>query len=173
MGNKSLTDYVFYIVLNFSVLDEFDQHFQASVRFPLTRTVGKSQQHQNKFSGKWRTKTWGRCVRSKSATSVLWSPQPIFFWLNYLVLGQLQSMNTTFKTRNEIMEYLRYFDSRRLRLTTISHKLVLFYIRSVPVKKFPLKTSIYAAVTWRLWLLDGSVVLQGQPKTTYLSLLSP
>ena len=38
------------------VLDGFDQHFQASVYFPLTRAVNKSQHYQKKFSGMPRLK---------------------------------------------------------------------------------------------------------------------
>ena len=35
----------------FIVLDGFNQLFQASVPFPLTSAVDKSQQHRNKFLG--------------------------------------------------------------------------------------------------------------------------
>ena len=38
------------------VLDEFDQHFQASVNFLLTSAVDKSQQRRNKCSGMPRIK---------------------------------------------------------------------------------------------------------------------
>ena len=37
-------------------LDGFNQHFQAYVQFPLTSILDKSQQHQNKFSGRPRIK---------------------------------------------------------------------------------------------------------------------
>ena len=41
----------FFVVLALQVLDGFDQHYQASVRFPLTSPVNKPQQHQKKCSG--------------------------------------------------------------------------------------------------------------------------
>ena len=46
----------FFLVLacHYIVLDGFDQHYQASVHFPLT--INKFQQHQNKFSGMLRIK---------------------------------------------------------------------------------------------------------------------
>ena len=46
---------VFFVVVarHKPVLDGFDQHFEASVHFPLTST---SQQYRNKFSGMRRIK---------------------------------------------------------------------------------------------------------------------
>ena len=43
----------FFVVIawHYQVPDGFDQHFQPSVKFPLTSSVNKSQQHQNKFLG--------------------------------------------------------------------------------------------------------------------------
>ena len=79
-----------------SVINEFDQHFQASVHFPLTSAVDKSKQHQNNFFGNARIETQGRLVRSKNAFSVVCSP-PLnafelfgadWFYLNYF--GQCQ-----------------------------------------------------------------------------------
>ena len=44
---------IFFVELacHYPALDGFNQHFPASVHFPLTSTVDKSQQHQHKFSG--------------------------------------------------------------------------------------------------------------------------
>ena len=52
---KLLTGFFFNIFVelawHYPVPDWFDQHFQPSVQFPLTSSVNKSQQHQNKFLG--------------------------------------------------------------------------------------------------------------------------
>ena len=45
-------------------LDGFDQHYQASVHFPLTSAVVKSQQQQNKFSEALRIEPWATGVSS-------------------------------------------------------------------------------------------------------------
>ena len=57
------------------VLDGFDQHFQASVYFPLTSPFDKSQQHQNLTFGSTKSQTRGHWVRSKDATCELCSPR--------------------------------------------------------------------------------------------------
>ena len=45
--------YVFFVILSLPLSSTrwFAQHFQASVHFPLTSAIDKSQQHQNNFLG--------------------------------------------------------------------------------------------------------------------------
>ena len=54
------------------VLDGFNWHFQASVKFPLTSTVDKT--HGNTFFGNVENQTKGHWMRKKTATSVPCSP---------------------------------------------------------------------------------------------------
>ena len=41
----------FFCSTSYLELDGFDQDYQASVHFPVTSTVNKSQQHRNKILG--------------------------------------------------------------------------------------------------------------------------
>ena len=52
----------------------FDQHFQASAHFPLTRAVNKSQQHQKWIFRDAKNQTWVHRLRSKNATFMPCSP---------------------------------------------------------------------------------------------------
>ena len=47
------------------LLDGFNQHFQASVHFPLTSAGDKSEQHLKLMFGNRGNRTWGGWVRSK------------------------------------------------------------------------------------------------------------
>ena len=53
---QEFLDIFLVLACHYPLLDGFDQHFQASVHFPLTSAVNKSQQHGNKFSGMLRIK---------------------------------------------------------------------------------------------------------------------
>ena len=72
-------------------LNEFNQYFRASVHFPLTSPVEKSQQYQNKFSGMPRIEPGAAGVRSKNATSVLCSHSFVSFFV--LVFGRKKRNN--------------------------------------------------------------------------------
>ena len=52
-------------------LHGLDQHFQ-DVHFPLSSSVNEAHQYHKNFRNDWKL-NWGCCVRSKYATSVLWS----------------------------------------------------------------------------------------------------
>ena len=56
--DSQLATLCFFVALAFhqQVLDGFDQHFQASVHFPIASAIDKAQQHQNEFLGMPRIK---------------------------------------------------------------------------------------------------------------------
>ena len=76
IGRVLLQQIPFFVVPACHLADQdgLDQHFQASVHYPLTSGINKSQEYQNKIFVNAENQTQGRCVRIKNATSVPCSP---------------------------------------------------------------------------------------------------
>ena len=72
---------IIFVVLacHLPALDGLDWHFQASYHFTPSSAVNKSQSDIEKFRRIfWGNQTWGCWVRSKNASSVLFSNPPPF-----------------------------------------------------------------------------------------------
>ena len=76
LAESWFSKYRFFVVPARHLADQdgLDQHFQASVHYPLTSGINKSQEYQNKTFVNAENQTLGRCVRTKNATSVPCSP---------------------------------------------------------------------------------------------------
>ena len=68
----------FFCSTSYLILDGFDQHYQASVHFPLTSTIDKSQQHENNFWGEWRILNPGVLDEKQECYLCATQPQLLF-----------------------------------------------------------------------------------------------